>query len=352
MQKPVLLIPAFKPEKTLDWVLDSKVTERFQKILVVNDGSPPECEDIFELIKSDPKIQVLNHAVNLGKGAALRTGLNSILLEKNNCLDFPGVVTADADGQHSIPDIIAVADSLVADSSRLILGARSFDGSVPLRSKIGNLTTRVVFRFLTGLSITDTQTGLRGIPRARVAKLMKCNSNGYEFEMEMLVISKDLTVPIHEIPISTIYINNNASSHFNPLFDSFKIYFVLLRYLTSSISAAIVDYFVFVFFWSLGTPLWMCVILGRLVSVILNFSLNYKFVFKQDGVLTKSFFKYITLVVVSGTATYIFTYYFLSKLNIPPPIGKLLAEISIFFANFLIQREWVFKRRTNSTSSW
>jgi putative flippase GtrA len=347
MQKPVLLVPAYKPEKTLEWVLDSKIFEHFQKILIVNDGSPSEFGEVFQLIKGDPKILVLNHAVNLGKGAALRTGLNSILLEKNNCLDFPGVVTADADGQHSIPDVIAVANALAVDSSKLILGARSFDGSVPLRSKIGNLTTRAVFRFLTGISIRDTQTGLRGIPCALASKLMKCNSNGYEFEMEMLVIARELSFPVHEIPISTIYINNNAGSHFNPLFDSFKIYFVLLRYLTSSISAAVVDYFVFVFFWSLGTPLWMCVILGRLVSVILNFSLNYKFVFKQDGVLTKSFLKYITLVVVSGTATYIFTYYFLSKLNIPPPIGKLIAEISIFFANFLIQREWVFKRRTN-----
>jgi putative flippase GtrA len=345
VQKPVLLVPAFKPERTLEWVTDPAVRQKFAKVYLINDGSPESCNELFEQISTQPMVVVLRHAVNLGKGAALKTGLNAILLDQAAGYEFAGVVTADADGQHSLQDVLAVADELCAHPDTLVLGARSFERGVPLRSKVGNLATRQIFRFLTGLSIKDTQTGLRGIPLSLAARVMKCQSDGYEFEMEMLVLAKEQHVAIREVPISTIYIDENAGSHFNPLFDSFKIYFVLLRYLSSSLSAAIVDYLVFVVAWSMGLPLWACVVAGRLVSVILNFSLNYTFVFKQDGVLAKSLSKYLFLVVVSGVATYVFTYYFLTKLNIQPPVGKIVAEAGIFFVNFLIQREWVFRKR-------
>ena len=345
MPTPILLVPAYKPDVSLEWVLDTRILNRFEKIFVVNDGSPKDFDEIFERLAKNPQISILKHAVNLGKGAALKTGFNSILVAEEDGSRKISIVTADADGQHAIADVMAVANAISSEAEVLVLGGRSFQQGVPLRSKVGNLVTRKVFRFLTGLSINDTQTGLRGVPQQMVGPLLKCSANGYEFEMEMLILAKDLQIPIKEIPISTIYINNNSGSHFNPLFDSFKIYFVLLRYLTSSFSAAVVDYIVFLFFWSMGLPLWACVSLGRLVSVLLNFSLNYKFVFKQEGELAKSILKYLTLVVISGISTYIFTNYFLTKLNIQPPVGKIIAEVCIFFVNFLIQREWVFNKR-------
>jgi len=344
MQNLVLLVPAFKPERALEWVTEQRVRNVFSKIYIINDGSPASYSELFDQIARHLGIVILHHAVNLGKGAALKTGLNAILVDRLAGAEVAGVVTADADGQHSIDDVLAVAEELSRHPNALVLGARSFNRRVPLRSKVGNVATHYIFRFLTGLSICDTQTGLRGIPLPLAAQIMKCQSAGYEFEMEMLVLAKDQN-RIVEVPISTIYIDNNAGSHFNPLFDSFKIYFVILRYLASSLSAAVVDYLVFVLAWSTGLPLWACVLLGRLVAIVLNFAMNYKFVFKQDGALAKSISKYLLLVFISGFTTYVFTFYFLTKLNIQPPIGKLIAEASIFFANFFIQRQWVFKKR-------
>src|SRR5262249_9142234 len=144
-----------------------------EEVVVVNDGSGAEFAAVFEGAQRDPRVRVLEHAVNLGKGAALRTGLNYCLCARPNGGSRGGangrpIVTADADGQHTPADIVAVGEAGAANPGALVLGARRFEGEVPARSLIGNLVTRSIMRAVVGCRLTDTQTGLRAIPAALI----------------------------------------------------------------------------------------------------------------------------------------------------------------------------------------
>ncbi|MCK7497015.1 MAG: hypothetical protein MZW92_43590 [Comamonadaceae bacterium] len=91
----------------------------------------------------------------------MKTGFNHCCV---NVPDALGIVTADADGQHLAEDIRKVAMEFLHFPRGLVIGARSFTRGIPLRSLIGNMTTRYVFKLFVGGNLSDTQSGLRGIP--------------------------------------------------------------------------------------------------------------------------------------------------------------------------------------------
>ena len=153
-------------------------------------------------------ITVLRHAVNQGKGRAMKTGFNYLMV---NHPELKGVVTADCDGQHTPDDIKKVLSALREHPDDMIIGARKFTGDVPARSLIGNKVTRGVFWFATGIHITDTQTGLRGFPMNSLPRIMKLSGERYELEMNMLLALKDWDMHATEVPIETIYIDENLS---------------------------------------------------------------------------------------------------------------------------------------------
>ena len=159
--------------------------------------------------------------------------------------ELVGTVTADADGQHTPEDISRIRRKLSENPGSIVLGARAFRGKVPSRSLVGNLVTRVAFRVATGLRLADTQTGLRGIPSDAYQKILTIPFSGYEFETEMILVCKRERIPILQIAIETVYIDDNSSSHFRPLVNSMRIYFVLFRYSLASLAAAVVDYTIF-----------------------------------------------------------------------------------------------------------
>ena len=226
-----VLIPAYRPDGKLLHLLESLHTAGLRKILVVNDGSGDAYEAVFEAIRERwSHIAILPHDANLGKGAALKTGFR-YLLEHADGVD--GAVTADSDGQHTAEDILRIMAVMETSPGKLILGARSFDGTVPWRSRLGNRLTRFLIRRLYGLNIQDTQTGLRGIPLSMMPLFLEIPCNQYEFELDMLILAGSRRLNVREVPVRTIYIDNNASSHFHPFRDSLKIYFVLFRNLFS-----------------------------------------------------------------------------------------------------------------------
>ena len=219
--------------------------------------------------------------------------------------DAIGVVTADADGQHHPDDIEQVAERLAERPDALVLGARAFDGAVPLRSKVGNIATRRLMQALLGQKITDTQTGLRGIPATLLPRLLRLEATGYEFELEMLLTAHQLSIPIVEQTIRTIYEPGNPSSHFNPLIDSMKIYFVLLRFGSVSMMSALLDNLVFILtVHRLGSVLGAQV-LARAFSVAFNYGMVRSSVFYSKQQHSKVLPKYIALTVFSGTCSYL-----------------------------------------------
>src|SRR5262249_17147108 len=184
-------------------------------IVVVNDGSDVRSKKIFEAVDTISGVEVLLNAINLGKGAALRHGINFVLTHFPN---VQGIVTADADGQHAVSDIGAVVEELRVNPKCFVLGARKFGRETPFRSKIGNDISRIVYRVLLGLRLRDTQTGLRGLPLPLATAALKIRSNRYEFETEQLTLAAAMGIPIREVSIATIYEDQNSSSHFNPIF--------------------------------------------------------------------------------------------------------------------------------------
>lgn len=218
-----LLIPAYDPPFTLINFMGDIIKSGFNNIIVVDDGSRNKiCFDTLEKVFS---FTLLCHNVNLGKGAALKTGLRFVI---EKLPDVNTVLTCDSDSQHSVNDILCVAYNAIQNKNMFVLGVRDFKGDFPARSKFGNFAIKWLLKKLVGLDLKDCQTGLRAFPKGIILETLTLKPNGYEFELECLVLAYRTGISFLQIPIETIYYNNNQSSHFHPVKDSFKILVTLL----------------------------------------------------------------------------------------------------------------------------
>lgn len=339
-----MLIPAYEPGEALIELVQALRVRGFGRIVVVDDGSGLAARRHFErLVEMGPAVCVLRHAVNLGKGAALKTGLNHILAATR---DMAGVVTADADGQHRPADIEGVAAELCRlQGGALVMGARRFDGAVPLRSLFGNRLSALVLRALVGQRLADTQSGLRGIPTRLIPHLLKLPVNGYEFELDMLIACKHRGIDVVETPIETVYVDGNAASHFNPLWDSMRIYFVLLRFTLASLVTAAIDNGVFVLAYSGGASVLASQLCGRAVAGLFNFPAARHAVFQSRDRLRETLPRFVALVAVNAALSYGIITFLHQTGRARVVAAKLWVEASLFLFNFAIQRDWVFTKR-------
>lgn len=332
-----VIIPALNPDRTLLTLVDQLAALGFSHLLVVNDGSGSASVEIFEALASRSGVEVLHHAVNSGKGRALKTAFNHCLCHHPSLL---GVVTADADGQHAPQDIARIATELL-NTNAVCLGVRQFSGKVPLRSQLGNSLTRGIFNFLYGGGVQDTQTGLRALPVSALAPLVTMAGERYEFETSMLIELITSKQALRQVPIQTIYIDGNRASHFNPLLDSMRIYFIFLRFFASSLVAAGVDLAAFAVTIALGGPLILALVVGRATAIGINFLVNSRFVFKKTGepwVLVR----YLVVVVVLMALSYLLIRELQTHLLASPVLAKVIAESGLFLISFAIQRAFVF----------
>jgi len=336
-----VLIPAWQPDDARLTALVATLLEHpFALILLVNDGSAPEHTPTFDRLAQLPRVHLLTHAINLGKGRALKNGINHILTQ------FPavtGLITADADGQHTPADIVRVAQALNPATPTLVLGVRTFSATTPLRSRFGNTLTRHIFSFVTGAKVTDTQTGLRAFPRSTLPELLTLEGERYEYEMTVLAHLCRQRKPL-EVPIETVYIDNNRGSHFDPIRDSMRIYFVLARFYLSAVAAAAIDFAFFSAAFALTHNLLLSVAVGRLSSLV-NFALNKKFVFQSHASVKGTVWRYYALVALIAAFSYGFTYTCQRFLHwnvygVKPVIDALLSLVS-----FSVQRTFVFRRK-------
>jgi glycosyltransferase involved in cell wall biosynthesis len=341
-----VLIPAYVPEAALPETVAAVLERPFRAVVVVNDGSPTSCEALFETLRAMPRVHVLAHAENLGKGASLKTGLGFIAGAFPGCV---GAVTADADGQHSPRDIIRVGEQLAANPRALTLGARRFDGETPLRNRLGNQLSRLAVGLVVGQWLKDTQTGLRGIPSRLFDRLLAIPASGYEFELDMLTAAKHAGCEFVETPIQTIYLSGNCSSHFNPLLDSMRVYFVLLRFGLVSVQTALIDNLVFLGLFSVGGGLLLSQAGGRLAGMTFQYSAARRAVFLSDVSHRKTLPKYVLLAAVSGGVSYLLIRLLWDVGGMAVLPAKLLAETVLFFVNFAVSRDFVFTRRKTRT---
>jgi putative flippase GtrA len=342
-----VIIPAYKPSEQLVDLVAALDASDVDGVIVVDDGSGVGYAPIFDRIRRFGKSRVLRHAVNLGKGAALKTGLNHALCEDADCI----AVTADADGQHRPEDILEVLQQATSKRDALVLGVRNFDRAVPFRSRLGNEITRIVLRVVLGYALKDTQTGLRGVPARIAPHLLGLSSRRYEFELDMLVLSHQLGVPIIQTAIQTVYLKGNASSHFNPLLDSMRIYFALLRFILAALSTSLLDNVTFILLHTIlgaHTPLRLAVLVSqigaRLVAMVFNYAAVKRLVFSSRQSHARALPKYLALVTGSAAVSYMMITFFVESAGVNVLLAKVLAEALLFIPNFVIQRDLVFRR--------
>lgn len=349
-----ILIPAYNPTKDLIPLTNGLLQNNFN-VVVINDGSNTESNEIFS--KLDSKIKFIEHPQNMGKGQALKTGFEYIL----NNIPCKGVITADADGQHLLSDIIKLAEELDTNSTSLLLGSRKLDDTTPFKSKAGNTITRMVFKLATRVTVYDTQTGLRGIPFKYLKDFLKIEGQRYEYEINMLIYCAKNKIPMKEITITTVYIDNNKASSFKLIRDSVKIYKCifknsnLLQSLLFSLSALLsflIDFILLLILNNITSPLFderiallFSVIGARIVSSIFNFFVNRKIVFQSKYNVYKALTKYYLLVLIIMIANYLLLNILTLKLDMNLTLSKILVEIVLFTANYFISRFMIFKKK-------
>ena len=211
-----ILIPAFKPDHILIELLQNLKKEGFDMV-VVNDGSGDDYQKVFD--EAEKYAVVLKQDINRGKGAALCFGFSYVNLNPNN---HNYVITCDSDGQHAIKDILKVNDKL-HETNNVVLGSRKFDKSVPKRSRNGNFMSRLCRTLLTKEYVQDDQCGLRGFPIKDIFNIISLQGDHYEYEMSVICNLQIKRLKFEEVPIETIYLNDNKSSHFRPNLDTFRI---------------------------------------------------------------------------------------------------------------------------------
>ena len=222
-----IVIPSLSPEKELIKYTKDLIKNGFNKIIIVDDGSNVEYNNIFNLLRELKEVTVLTHEVNKGKGAALKTAFNYI---KNNSNGIKGVLAVDSDGQHLPEDCVKIANEMLKGEKGLYLGCRDFnDPRVPWKSRTGNKLTSFLFERLYKQKLSDTQTGLRGFLVNDLDLMINIEGERYEYEMEQLIKACLNDLKFICIPIQTVYINNNEGSHFRPLKDGLRIYKILFR---------------------------------------------------------------------------------------------------------------------------
>ncbi len=368
-QECCVLIPSLSPDERLPAYVEELRSAGFGLILVVDDGSAASYQPIFSGIEALDGCAVLHHPVNRGKGAALRTGFAYI----RDHTALRGVITADSDGQHTLPDTLHLAAEMDGQKE-VLLGSRDFSRSnpnVPPKSRFGNRLTSAVFRVLYGRWLPDTQTGLRAFPRELIDFMLSVNGDRFEYEMNMLIQCSAKKIPMRPITIETIYHEENKGTHFHPIRDSWRIYKLLLgsffRYSAASILSFLVDYAVLslLMFWVFSDSAYSYThILGvqfsfralvaapiaRLCSAPVNFLLNRNYVF-QAGYDRGAVGRYIILAVCAlAVTTVVFAfldqYVSTAFLHI---LLKIVIDVAMYIVNYRIQKAWVFpQHRTDA----
>ena len=333
-----IIIPAYKPsENILPFV--RSLAEHFSQILVVNDGSGTEYDGVFSELCTISEVVLLQHEINQGKGQALKTAFSYCLEHK----DVEGVITVDADGQHLLVDILKIDAAMKEHPADLVMGCRQFDDkTIPARSRFGNNISRVVYRVLCGINVSDTQTGLRGLPFDFLQACMEAEGSRYEYETNMLIAAVKRHVKFYEVPITTVYEDNNSSSHFHPVLDSIRIYSRLIKYSLVSLLSVLVEFVLFTILVHGPLSIMLATYVARGCSCLFNFTLNRKVVFQKEGHLAVQFIKYLALVVLSGTLSGAFVTlldHFISGIVV---LLKMVVDTLLYFMNYYIQKKWVF----------
>ncbi len=353
-----IVLPSLDPDEKLTAVIEGMLQIGFSDIILINDGSKPENMHYFkDAAKKHPEVHLLHHEVNKGKGAALKTAFLWFLENRPEGL---GVVTVDGDNQHLPEDTLACVNRMI-DAGHVVLGVRDFSlAQVPWRSRFGNKTTSMVFRIFCGMKISDTQTGLRAIPREAIKAFLQVAGERFEYETNMLLAMKEQGIAYEEVKCTTVYIEENKSSHFRVVRDSWRIYKLLFkhffRYTLVSLLSALLDEGIFTFLsWLLRENLVgllltaIPTVVARVISSLFNFTMNKCLVFESKANVGKSLLKYYMLAIPQLFLQLFLTHGMCVLFSVGENQTALRAVIYavvmtvLFVVSYMVQKRWVFR---------
>ncbi len=353
MNNLAIVIPSLEPDERLLKLLDD-IRENIGStisIIVVNDGSSEEYDGIFNAAVENYQVILLKHQVNLGKGAALKTAIKYIV---TNLPTVIGMITIDSDGQHLYSDVLKCGELFLKHPNDLVLGVRSFTKDIPFRSRFGNILTCKLLSGMANIKVSDSQTGLRVIPKYLMNELLDISGNRFEFELKMLFEAHKENIKIIEQPISTVYLEGNKSSHFKVISDSYLIYSTFIKYVfpsffkysLSSIVSFLVDIGSFTLCLALlGSnnliTITVSSTVARILSALVNYFVNRHLVFR--GKSNFSFIKYglIAVVQIAVSSLLVSAAHNLTMWN--PTIIKVIVDSLLFFFSYHIQRNYIFQ---------
>ncbi len=347
----VILIPSLEPDERLPVYVRALLDEGFSHVVIVDDGSSEKYQDIFNRLAAMEGCSVVHHEVNKGKGVALKTGYAFI---QQNLPDAMGVITADADGQHTVDDCWKLAQSLAEGKDELYLGSRDFNQSnVPPKSRYGNKITSLVFQLLYGQWLPDTQTGLRAFRREDLQFMIDVPGERFEYEMQVLIACARAGIDMVPITIETVYENENEGTHFHPIRDSYRIYKVILgnfiKFMGASIISFLIDFTLLTLLANLVFPAvahgaFFAKVLARCVSAPCNFWMNSKYVFEKK-MSKDTFIRYIILAVFIMLISAVGVDSIMNWLKLPKLIVGLVGivvDVVLYLVSYRVQNKWVF----------
>jgi len=370
-EKTVVIIPAYEPPKSFVSYARELALGNCRKIIVVDDGSGQKYSDIFSQIEKIDKVTLITVPNNRGKGHALKTAFEYCKQSFDSETVF---VTADCDGQHPVNDVDAVAARAALSPESLVLGVRDFSlECVPKRSRTGNLFTRRMFSLLYGLSLSDTQTGLRAFSYGLIDKLLSIKGERFEYEMNMLIVLHKKGVKIKEEKISTVYRSTTDGeeplSHFRTVRDSMRVLSVLFKnlgwYFLSSVVSAVIEILAFFLlantvldanFGSVALNMLIPTVGARILSSVFNFILNFKLVFggKSRRAIGRYYLLWSVQLGLTYGATCAFTALFerlqIGQIETAALITacKAIFDLIIAVLSYQIQSRWVFSENVRT----
>ncbi len=203
--KFITIIPAYNEENAIESVV--KCALKYSDVLVVDDGSTDNTHDLAKKTGAD----VVKHQKNMGKGAAIKSGLKKALID-----DYDFFILLDGDGQHN-PECIPLFISDI-ECNELVIGSR-FKGNdpkdMPIQRRFSNKITTSLMRYVTGYRLTDSQSGFRAISRSAAGLFMDIKYDDYIYESEMLYKASKNNIKVEEISIPCTY--GNEESHVNKI---------------------------------------------------------------------------------------------------------------------------------------
>ena len=287
--------------------------------------------------------RVLVHTTNQGKGAAIKSAIALCLEDLKHGIGPASIIFADSDGQHSVKDIERIINHTILNPGHFIIGTRVMSSNdailVPLKSRIGRSVIGTIMKIFTQRIIRDSQSGLRSIPSDLFELGINIPENRYDYETRFILELGKTHVPINEIPIETIYENNNVGTKFRPLIDSARILFTFVRVSSIALVSTILDLVTFACLSRFGLDTILSATISKTIS-----GCFYLVTIAKYGFIEGRKIRYITKykkIITLQVANILLEPQLVVKLDLSlqnPILSKVIVDTSIFFLNFFILR--------------